>query len=541
MVEDGVLVLGGVGLYLMGMATLTDNLKLLAHDRLRRLLGRSTRSPLSGAVTGAAATALVQSSSATTVAAVGFVGAGLMTFNESLGLVLGANLGATVTGWLIALLGFNLKLREVMLPLILVGALWHLFGKGRWAAVGLAVAGFGLIFVGIGTMQQGMEAVSHVVTPGSFPSATLLGRVWLALIGLALALVLQSSGAGVAMALTALYAGNLELEQAASMVIGMSIGTTGTAMLATIGGTVQARRTGLAHVVYNLFSGAGAFLLLTPYLTALEYFAPRFRASHPEIALVTFHSLYHVIGVSVTLLVIGRFASLLVWLVPERSRPLTWRLDPQLTKTPDLAVAAVQVTVCDLVSIVFHRLAAVLRDEPESEEVRVEEIREALTRTTRYLRFVLVDPEEQPLYSRHEASFHILDHLRRLVGRLSDTRRWEVVRESDELREYVERLASTADEVAARPRSIDGPTADRFHEEYRDLKSQEKPFRRANIAKAAQLGMDPEAVMARTEAVRGLRRTGYHVWRIVRHLHSAYLTEEGNGMRREEKQKQAGH
>ena len=149
MIGSVLLCLGGLGLFLLGMTVLTDGLRALAGRALRRLLSRFTRSPLSGAMTGAVTTAVVQSSSATTVAAVGFVGAGLLTFPQALGIVLGANVGTTITGWLVALLGFKLELGTAAMPIVLVGALIRLFARGRASAVGFAVAGFGLIFVGI--------------------------------------------------------------------------------------------------------------------------------------------------------------------------------------------------------------------------------------------------------------------------------------------------------------------------------------------------------------------------------------------------------
>ena len=136
---------------------MTDGLRALAGSAIRGALMRFTRSPLSGAVTGAVSTAILQSSSATTVAAVGFVGAGLITFSASLGIIFGANIGTTMTGWLVALLGFKLNLGTVILPVILVGTILRLFGNGRAANIGYALAGFGLIFVGITLMQQGMS------------------------------------------------------------------------------------------------------------------------------------------------------------------------------------------------------------------------------------------------------------------------------------------------------------------------------------------------------------------------------------------------
>ena len=189
MIETLINASGGLGLFLVGMIVMTDGLRGLAGDSMRLALMRFTRSPVSGAVTGAIATAVLQSSSATTVAAVGFVGAGLLGFAEALGIIFGANIGTTITGWLVALLGFKLKLGIVVLPLILVGALMRLFGKGRVAHSGTALAGFGLIFVGIGLMQTGMAGLQDVITPAQLPQDTWGGRLSLVALGILITII----------------------------------------------------------------------------------------------------------------------------------------------------------------------------------------------------------------------------------------------------------------------------------------------------------------------------------------------------------------
>ena len=155
--------LGGLGLFLLGMIVMTDGLNGLTGHRMRRTLLRFTRSPTSGVVTGALTTAVLQSSSATTVAAVGFVSAGLLTFSQALGIVFGANIGTTATGWLVALLGFKLQLAELFMPVIFLGAVCHLFGRGRIAAIGLAAAGFGLILVSVAMLQHGMADIDRLL------------------------------------------------------------------------------------------------------------------------------------------------------------------------------------------------------------------------------------------------------------------------------------------------------------------------------------------------------------------------------------------
>ena len=146
--------LGGIGIFMVGMIIMTEGLRALAGDRIRKALMRFTKTPTSGAVTGAVTTAVLQSSSATTVAAVGFVGAGLLAFPEALGIIFGANIGTTVTGWTVALRGFKLKLGTVILPFILLGALPKLFFSDKLAAFAIALARFASTFVGSDLIQS---------------------------------------------------------------------------------------------------------------------------------------------------------------------------------------------------------------------------------------------------------------------------------------------------------------------------------------------------------------------------------------------------
>jgi len=313
--------IGGLGLFLLGMIIMTEGLRALAGDAIRAALMRFTSSPASGAMTGAVSTAILQSSSATTVAAVGFVGAGLMTFTSSLGIIFGANIGTTITGWMVALLGFKLKLGTVMLPLILLGAVLKLFASGKWAASGYTLAGFGLIFVGIGAMQDGMSGMQGLITPQTLPDDTWLGRIQIVMLGAVATIITQSSSAGVAATLTALHASAISFEQALALVIGMDIGTTITAVLATIGGTTAAKRTGISHLIYNLITGSGALLLITPYILVLLYFAPTALAANAELSLVAFHTLFNILGLILILPFTSRFARFIERLVPEKGSP----------------------------------------------------------------------------------------------------------------------------------------------------------------------------------------------------------------------------
>jgi phosphate:Na+ symporter len=163
-------ILGGVGLFLLGMTILTEGLKGLAGSSLRTVLSKAAATPLSGAFWGALVTLLVQSSSATTMTTIGLVSAGLLTFPQGLGLVLGANVGTTGTGWLVALIGVRVSLSAYALPTIFVGALVKLLGRGRLPAAGASLAGFALVLFGLTTLQQGMGGLAEQLHPSDLPA-----------------------------------------------------------------------------------------------------------------------------------------------------------------------------------------------------------------------------------------------------------------------------------------------------------------------------------------------------------------------------------
>ncbi len=384
---------------------------------MRRALKNFTRSPYSGAATGAVCTAILQSSSATTVAAVGFVGAGLISFSGALGIIFGANIGTTITGWLVVLLGFKLKLGTLILPVIFLGAILKLFARKRLASLGLALAGFGLIFVGISMMQQGMAGVENLLTPAQFPPDTFAGRLKLVVLGILITVVTQSSSAGVAAALTALYAGAVNFNQAAALVIGMDVGTTITALMATIGTSGAARRTGWAHVVYNLLTAMAALLLLTPYTWVWQYFAPGQLQVNGEIALVAFHTFFNGAGVLLVLPFSEYFARLMMKIVPDASSPYTGQLEKSLLSEPSIAVNAVfSSSKQQLIDLIMHiKQLLAQRFKGSSDDLPC--LQTALRQTRAFVDLIHLQQTEQAEWPKLLAMIHVLDHLHRLHQR----------------------------------------------------------------------------------------------------------------------------
>ena len=497
----------------------------MAGDAIRSALMRFTSSPASGAVTGAVSTAILQSSSATTVAAVGFVGAGLMTFTSSLGIIFGANVGTTITGWLVAVVGFKLKLGTVMLPLIFVGAIMRLFAKGKARSAGYAIAGFGLIFVAISVMQISMEGLQGFITPEMLPPDSIPGRIEIVLLGVIATVITQSSSAGVAATMTALYAGAISFEQGLALVIGMDVGTTVTAIIASIGGTIGARRTGLSHFIYNLFTGAGALLLITPYIMLWNTISPGALQTNAEVALVAFHTCFNVLGVMLVLPFTGQFARLIKKLLPEAKSIYTTAYDDALLQTPGFALNAVQENVLIYYVAMLNHIESVLTTVNAGKRASLERMQIALDETHEYLDKIELKGASDANWERMLALVHALDHLQRLHERCEeDEDRAITARETADLSSIHQSLIAAI--VAIQDKVMLAEWDDivvRSHQTELDITEQVDPMRDIIASSVANGRLDVPDATDCLEAIRWLDRVSHHIARIGLHIQQARL------------------
>ena len=512
--------LGGLGIFLLGMIVMTGALHDLAGNAMRNALKKLTKSPLSGALTGAVSTAILQSSSAITVAAVGFVGAGLMTFPQSLGIIFGANAGTTITGWLVVLLGFKLKLSTIILPVILLGAILKLFTKGRIATLGFALAGFGLIFVGIGLMQQGMSGLEQIITPEQFPADTWLGRLKLVLMGIVITLITQSSSAGVAISLTALFAGAINFNQAAALVIGMDVGTTVTAILASIGGSISSRRTGVSHVIYNVCTAIGALFLLSPYVWLWGYFAPGALIANAEIALVGFHTCFNILGMIIILPFTAKFASLIERII--QSEPLTYteNLDKSLLAEPSVALTAILTVVTKESHALLKHVHALLSQDGGDLRINLVEMQTALNETHAYVDLIHLDKTNTPQWQQLVAAVHILDHLQRLHERCDEEEyRALVAKNNEALSLFVKQFIIALDNISANiDRQSWRENAQLANVANNALLTELAPVRDKVMSNITVGEITVSQATHKVEAIRWLKRVSYHISRITHHL-----------------------
>lgn len=508
--------LGGIGIFLIGMILLSEGLKAAAGGALRSILERFARTPARAVLSGASITALVQSSSATTLTTIGFVSAGLLSFPQAVGLIFGANLGTTSTGWLVAVLGFKVDMGAFAFPLVGAGALMRLLAPGRWAHGGMALAGFGLIFVGIDALQDGMAVFADRIDPASMPGASLGGRFALVLIGAVMTVVMQSSSAAVATTLTALHAGGIGVEQAALLVIGQNLGTSVKAMLAAIGGGVPVRRTAVAHTMFNLITAALA-LLFFPILLAGALAVSG--EADPALAVALFHTGFNLLGVAVLFPVLNRFASMVERLVPESRPSLTRNLDPAVAQVPEVAVEAATRSALAVARLLASELARHLRgaagivaSKPRGMR-EADEVPQALVEIRGFLALTHAHPGGGDDLARHLSLLHAVDHL----DRLDDLRRdfEELGRIPPELLEVARRVAEMLDDwiETGDVESVAG---------FSRALAEERRARRARTLEHEAVGeTSAEAARLSILHVKRMDRIVYHGWRAAFHLEIA--------------------
>jgi phosphate:Na+ symporter len=291
--------LGGLGLFLLGMWLMTEGLKLAAGNTLRRVLAAATGSPVRALMAGVGLTATVQSSSAVTVATVGFVNAGLLGLAQAVWVIYGSNVGTTMTGWIVAATGVEIKLDLYALPLIGLGMLLRITGPGtRRAAYGQALAGFAVFLLGVQALKSNFSELSAHVDFATLPGAGWQATAIYFGIGLLLTVVIQSSSATTAIAISAAAAGIVPVPLAALVIIGADIGTSATAAIAAVGATSNARRAAAAHVLFNVVTTVFAVAAL-PWLIPAAI-ALRDMLSLPDtpgVTLALFATMFNVIGV----------------------------------------------------------------------------------------------------------------------------------------------------------------------------------------------------------------------------------------------------
>ena len=321
---DFLRLIGSLGLFLYGMKIMSEGLQKFAGDSLRRILTAMTTNRVTGVLTGGLSTALIQSSSATTVMVVSFVNAGLLTLTQSIGVIMGANIGTTVTAWLISALGFKVDIAAFSLPLLAFGIPLLFSGKSSRKSVGEFIFGFSFLFMGLqalkanapdlGANPEMLAFVQNYADMGFFSIILFL------FIGAILTMIVQASAATMAITLIMCANGWIDYQLGVALVLGENIGTTITANLAALTGNTQARRAALAHLAFNIFGVIWVLILFYPFTNAVSWFVTNvMRISDPSVAvsfkLAAFHTAFNISNTFVMIWFVGLIEKTVCFLI----------------------------------------------------------------------------------------------------------------------------------------------------------------------------------------------------------------------------------
>ena len=359
--------LGAVGLFLYGMKVMSEGLQKAAGDRLRNILSAMTRNRFTGLLTGCVITALIQSSSASTVMVVSFVNAGLMSLAQSMAVIMGANVGTTFTAWIIALFGFKMNISVIVLPLIGLAVVLLLMNKSKTKSIGEFMLGFSFLFMGLDLISQYVPDLQNnpemFAVLRDYASLGIRSILIFTAVGIIVTMVIQSSAATFAITLIMCSKGWITFDLACALVLGSNIGTTITPILASMSGNVAAKRASMGHLLFNLLGTIWCLCIFVPfanfnawltevigqgdpnalynYVTGLEATNPELYnhlfdnslpASHDVIqkigmmqmsvsfGLSIFHTTFNLVNVSVMIWMTGLYVKIVEWLVPSKNR-----------------------------------------------------------------------------------------------------------------------------------------------------------------------------------------------------------------------------
>ena len=335
-------VLGGLGTFLLGMKHLSEGLQAVSGKGLRKFIALATTNRFAGVGTGIVSTVIVQSSSIITVMAVGFVSSGMLNLTQAINVIVGSNIGTTATAWIIA---YAPDVRLLGLGIVALGALCYFFVRREfWHHFGLTLLGLGFVFMGLYWIKEGMEPVKSneavVEMFKTLDAKSFAGLVKCTLVSLVFTAVVQSSAATTAIAMTLASQGLITFEAAAATVFGMNIGTTVTAWMAAFNSTTEAKRTAMAHTLFNVVGAAVLIPLFIPVVVPIaKAFFPDYATNIPA-PMAAVHTFFNVATTCVFLPFTRQFARLVERLIPAKGKetPRLTVLDPHVKRTPAIAL-----------------------------------------------------------------------------------------------------------------------------------------------------------------------------------------------------------
>ena len=355
--------LAGLGIFLFGMFLMEESIKKLSGKSFKKFIREYTTGKIKSVLSGTFSTAVLQSSSAVSLMVLAFVGASIMTMENAIGVILGSNIGTTITAWIVAFLGFKVSIESFALPLIGIGGLGLIFlgSSDKYANLSKFVVSFGFLFMGLDYMKASMEVFTTTFDISSIPD---YGLFFYLFIGILLTAIMQSSSATIALVLTALNLQILSFNSSAAMVIGANIGTTVTILLGAIGAIQAKKRVAFSHFVFN-FITAGVALLLMPILVYVVIQIVDIQ-ENAVIGLALFHTLFNILGVLLFLPLIKFLTKVLTKLFPDRKTEVTLFINNTTTDVPEAAISAMRKETMHLIrNVLYYNLEVLGIDDKE--------------------------------------------------------------------------------------------------------------------------------------------------------------------------------
>jgi phosphate:Na+ symporter len=387
-------VLGGLGLFLYGMKIMSEGLQSATGEGLKNILWKATNNRFKGLITGFGITAVIQSSSATTVMLVSFVSAGLINLTQATGIVFGANIGTSVTGWIVAIIGFKFKINALSLPAIAIGFFIRFIDNDKMRSWGDFLLGFGILFLGLGIMSDSVKDLrgSEVIT--NFMATYKASGIWSTLlvvfIGAAITMIIQSSSATMAMTMTLAFSGFIDFYTAAALILGENIGTTITANIAAIGSPIDARRTARVHFLFNFIGVLWILTIFKSYfIPAIDWLIPgdpfstdlTVRSAAIATHMAAFHTGFNLVNAMVFLPFVRQLAMMATWLVPDDKKSKTeahlMYITTNIVAIPSINLNQARLEIermRDFVNTMYNLVVEVIKNPDKKLGKRIEEI-----------------------------------------------------------------------------------------------------------------------------------------------------------------------
>ncbi|MGX5386529.1 Na/Pi cotransporter family protein [Bacillus thuringiensis] len=523
--------IGGLGIFLFGIKYMGDGLQQAAGDRLRDILDRFTTNPLMGVLAGMLVTVLIQSSSGTTALTVGLVSAGFMTLRQAIGVIMGANIGTTVTAFII-----GIKIGEYALPVMAVGAILLFFFKNKKVhSVGQVVFGFGMLFFGLELMSAGMKPLRSLESfqelTVSMSDNPILGIV----VGTVFTLIVQSSSATIGILQELFGQGAIDLQAALPVLFGDNIGTTITAVLAAIGTSIAARRAALVHVIFNIIGTIIFTILLVPFTSLIQYFQTSLNLN-PEMTIAFAHGTFNVTNTIIQF----PFIAVLAWIVTKIIRGEDAAIDfkPQhlnpifIEQSPAIALTEAQKEIIRMAEFSLHGLkeaSQFLNTQDKKHANMATQLEGAINNLDKKITEYLVLLSEKPLSPTDSEKHSVLagvvgdiervgDHVENLVE-LVDFQISNRVSLSDEalteLNEMLELTISTLQDSVEALTNFDTELAQTVIAKERKIDQMERVLRKRHVLRLNERSCSGDASIIFVDMVSNLERIGDHAVNIA--------------------------